>query len=174
MSSLSIKRREGNHAARKYRVDYAVKKDRSVSPLKYLVFFKTRDADALTAAFTEYSKKVSSGKQSVRLFLTSCGASSRSREIKPSSAPATRIRGWSYDKDQRQKADSHLARAAYHEQQTEGPPDHTEQKRTGRRRFWQRQDTVLAETKPDAMYVKTYPTSFVAIYPKEIFILEYF
>ena len=57
MSSLSIKRREGNHAARKYRVDYAVKKDRSISPLKYLVFFKARDADALTAAFTEYSKK---------------------------------------------------------------------------------------------------------------------
>lgn len=43
--------------ARKYGVDYAVKKDRSVSPLKYLVFFKARDADALTAAFTEFTAK---------------------------------------------------------------------------------------------------------------------
>lgn len=43
--------------ARKYGVDYAIKKDRSTSPPKYLVFFKARDADALTAAFTEYSSK---------------------------------------------------------------------------------------------------------------------
>ena len=41
--------------ARKYGVDYAVKKDRSCSPPKYLVFFKARDADALTSAFTEYT-----------------------------------------------------------------------------------------------------------------------
>ena len=41
--------------ARKYGVDFAVKKDRSVSPPKYLVFFKGRDADALTAAFKEYT-----------------------------------------------------------------------------------------------------------------------
>ena len=43
--------------ARKYGVDYAVKKDRSASPPKYLIFFKARDADALTAAFSEYTKK---------------------------------------------------------------------------------------------------------------------
>ena len=43
--------------ARKYGVDYAVKKDRSTSPPKYLIFFKGRDADALTAAFTEYTGK---------------------------------------------------------------------------------------------------------------------
>ena len=46
-----------DRVARKYGVDYAVKKDKSVSPPKYMVFFKARDADALTAAFTEYSKK---------------------------------------------------------------------------------------------------------------------
>lgn len=49
--------RSFDRVARKYGVDYAVKKDRTVSPPKYLVFFKARDADALTAAFTEYSKK---------------------------------------------------------------------------------------------------------------------
>ena len=50
--------------ARKYGVDFALKKDksgdkkdRSVSPPKYLVFFKGRDADALTAAFREYTAK---------------------------------------------------------------------------------------------------------------------
>ena len=38
--------------ARKYGVDYAVKKDRSSSPPKYLVFFKARDS-----AFTEYTNR---------------------------------------------------------------------------------------------------------------------
>lgn len=43
--------------ARKYGVDFAIKKDRGVTPPKYLVFFKGRDTDALTAAFTEYTAK---------------------------------------------------------------------------------------------------------------------
>ena len=49
--------RSFDRVARKYGVDYAVKKDRSVSPPKYLVFFKGRGADALTAAFTEFTAK---------------------------------------------------------------------------------------------------------------------
>jgi len=49
--------RDFDRIARKYGVDYAVKKDRSASPPKYLIFFKARDADALTAAFSEYSSK---------------------------------------------------------------------------------------------------------------------
>lgn len=47
--------RDFDRVARKYGVDYAIKKDRTVSPPKYLVFFKARDADALTAAFKEYT-----------------------------------------------------------------------------------------------------------------------
>ena len=43
--------------ARKYGVDYAIRRDASVDPPKYLVFFKAKDADALTAAFNEYSAK---------------------------------------------------------------------------------------------------------------------
>lgn len=46
-----------DRVARKYGVDYAVKKDASQTPPRYLVFFKARDADALTAAFTEFSAK---------------------------------------------------------------------------------------------------------------------
>ena len=36
---------------------YAIKRDRSSNPPKFLVFFKSRDADALTAAFNEYAGK---------------------------------------------------------------------------------------------------------------------
>ena len=41
--------------ARKYGVDFALKK--APDQGKYLVFFKARDKDALTAAFTEYTAK---------------------------------------------------------------------------------------------------------------------
>ena len=49
--------REFEHIARKYGVDYAIKRDRSSDPPKFLIFFKSRDADALTAAFNEYAGK---------------------------------------------------------------------------------------------------------------------
>jgi hypothetical protein len=42
--------------ARKYNVDFALKRDNAETPPKWLVFFKAKDADALTAAFKEYSK----------------------------------------------------------------------------------------------------------------------
>ena len=45
--------------ARKYGVDFALKKDTTSQPPRYLVFFKfSGSADALTAAFAEYSGKV--------------------------------------------------------------------------------------------------------------------
>ena len=44
--------------ARKYGVDYAITKDKFVLPPKYLVFFKARDADAMTAAFNAYSAEI--------------------------------------------------------------------------------------------------------------------
>lgn len=40
--------------ARKYNVDFAVKKDKTTEPPKYLVFFKGRDADAIAQAFKEF------------------------------------------------------------------------------------------------------------------------
>ena len=59
--------RDFERIARKYGVDYAVKKDRSASPPKYLIFFKARDADALTTAFTEYTgKKVKKAEKTER------------------------------------------------------------------------------------------------------------
>ena len=42
--------------ARKYDIDYSLKKDKSQDPPVYLVFFKARDADVMTAAFEEYAR----------------------------------------------------------------------------------------------------------------------
>ena len=42
--------------AARYNVDFAVKKDKTVNPPKYLVFFKAKDGDALTQAFKEFVK----------------------------------------------------------------------------------------------------------------------
>ena len=39
---------------KKYHVDFAVKKDKTTQPPRYLVFFKGRDADVLTQAFKEF------------------------------------------------------------------------------------------------------------------------
>lgn len=62
--------------ANKYGIDYALKKDTSEQPPRYLVFFKGRDVDVMTQAFKEFSaKKVrQSEKPSLRQKL------SRSRE----------------------------------------------------------------------------------------------
>lgn len=43
--------------AKKYHIDFALKKDTTETPPRYLVFFKGRDADVLTAAFQEFSAK---------------------------------------------------------------------------------------------------------------------
>ena len=43
--------------ANKYGVDFAVKRDTSHRPPKYLVFFKAPDTDAMTAAFREFTAK---------------------------------------------------------------------------------------------------------------------
>ena len=43
--------------ASKYGIDYALKKDTSEEPPRYLVFFKGRDVDVMTQAFKEFSAK---------------------------------------------------------------------------------------------------------------------
>ena len=43
-----------DRVARKYHIDYAVKKDKTLDPPKYFVFFKSRDQDAMTMAFKEF------------------------------------------------------------------------------------------------------------------------
>ena len=52
------------NTAKKYGIDFALKKDATETPPRYLVFFKGRDADVLTAAFKEFStKKLTQGKK---------------------------------------------------------------------------------------------------------------
>jgi len=43
--------------AKKYHIDFALKKDKTTEHLRYLVFFKSRDADAMTAAFHEFTNR---------------------------------------------------------------------------------------------------------------------
>ncbi len=72
-----------DRVARKYGVDYAIKKDKTGEIPKYLVFFKARDADALTAAFTEYSgrKAKNKDKPSVIKMLRALHASEIAKDI---------------------------------------------------------------------------------------------
>ena len=59
--------------AKKYGIDFALKKDSSTQPPRYLVFFEGRDADVMTAAFKEFSAKQLSQekKPSIRKLLSS-------------------------------------------------------------------------------------------------------
>lgn len=43
-----------NRTARKFNIDYSLKKDNSVSPSRYMVFFKAKDEDVMTAAFKSF------------------------------------------------------------------------------------------------------------------------
>ena len=69
----SIEVTDGNirsfeRVAKKYNVDFAIKKDKTAEPPKYLVFFKGRDADVIAQAFKEfvYGNEKKKGRVSVR------------------------------------------------------------------------------------------------------------
>ena len=49
--------RDFDRIARKYGVEYAIKRDKANDPPRFLIFFKSRDADALTAAMQEFTAK---------------------------------------------------------------------------------------------------------------------
>ena len=59
--------------AKKYGLDFSLKKDSSTASPRYLVFFKGRDADVMTAAFQEFTaKRLSQEKKpSIRKLLSS-------------------------------------------------------------------------------------------------------
>lgn len=56
--------RQFDRVARRFNVDYAFYK---TGPDKYLLFFKTGQADAMTACFSEYSRKVLDKSKSRRI-----------------------------------------------------------------------------------------------------------
>jgi len=82
---LSGSTRQFDRVARKYNVDYAFHK---VGPKKYLLFFKAGQADAITACFSEYSKKVlaksrrPSIRQQLKHFAEQARTQSKARELK--------------------------------------------------------------------------------------------
>lgn len=44
--------------AKKYGIDFSLKRDNSVKPARYYVFFRAKDVDVMTAAFREYTGKM--------------------------------------------------------------------------------------------------------------------
>ena len=44
--------------AKRYHIEYAIQKDLSTTPPRYMIYFKAQDTDALSAAFKEYSASV--------------------------------------------------------------------------------------------------------------------
>lgn len=49
--------RDFERVAKKYGVDFAVTKDKTQTPPKYTIFFKAKDADALTSIVEDYTQK---------------------------------------------------------------------------------------------------------------------
>lgn len=75
--------RDFDRIARKYGVDYAIKKVKDDDGKhKYVIFFKAKDADVLTQAFTEYTRKSAEreNKPSVRKLLQNLIARSKNKE----------------------------------------------------------------------------------------------
>lgn len=89
--------------ARKYGVDFALKKDKTGEVPKYLVFFKARDADALTAAFKEYTAKSDRKKERPSVLKSSAGSRKPQRTL---TRRRFAKRSWTHDEtDKLQKAD---------------------------------------------------------------------
>jgi len=58
--------RDFKKLANKYGVDFAIVKDKEGDPPKYTVFFKARDADAITQVLKEYASKQTKRKKSAK------------------------------------------------------------------------------------------------------------
>ena len=85
--------------AKKYGIDFALKKDATESPPRYLVFFKGRDADVLTAAFKEFSAKklTQEKKPSIRKLLSSRSKKPHRAETRNGQRSRTRTGRYRYE-----------------------------------------------------------------------------
>ena len=68
----TIEINEGNiksfeKVARKYNIDFAVKKDKTTEPPKYIIFFKAKDSDVLAQAFKEFVHQNEKNKDKVSI-----------------------------------------------------------------------------------------------------------
>jgi len=55
--------RDFKRIANKYGVDFAIVKDKNENPPRYTVFFKAKDADAITSVLKEYSDRLNKRKK---------------------------------------------------------------------------------------------------------------
>lgn len=82
--------RSFERVARKYGIDFSLKKDKSCQPPKYYVFFKSRDTEAMTGAFREYvaqnekKNEKTSFKDKLNKFMGIAQNANRDREMKKS------------------------------------------------------------------------------------------
>jgi len=81
--------------AKKYGIDFALKKDTTGEIPRYLVFFKGRDADAVTAAFREFSAKnlAKEKRPSIRKRLTKAKEQAKRQELERGEKIKNRDRG---------------------------------------------------------------------------------
>lgn len=81
--------------AKKYGIDFALKKDTTGEIPRYLVFFKGRDADAVTAAFREFSAKnlAQEKKPSIRRRLTQAKEQAKRQELERGEKVKVKDRG---------------------------------------------------------------------------------
>ena len=81
--------------AKKYGLDFALKKDTSGEHTRYMVFFKGRDADVITAAFREFSAKnlAKEKKPSIRRRLTKAKEQAKRQELERGEKVKNRDRG---------------------------------------------------------------------------------
>lgn len=79
--------------AKKYGLDYALKKDKSQKPPKYIIFFKGKDIDVINMAFEEYSQKQLRQKPSIRKTL------SKMKELAKTINPKDRARRHEQERD---------------------------------------------------------------------------
>jgi len=81
--------------AKKYGIDFALKKDTTGEIPRYLVFFKGRDVDAVTAAFREFSAKnlAKEKKPSIRKRLTKAKEQTKRQDLERGEKIKNRDRG---------------------------------------------------------------------------------
>lgn len=68
--------------ARKYKIDFAVKKDNTEEPPKYLIFFKAKDANTVNKAFKEYAYKITHAKPSLMKSLQNARQQAKNKDLK--------------------------------------------------------------------------------------------
>jgi|GEM_PF-235455 len=74
--------------AKKYGIDYAIRKDNSEMPPRYLVFFKAPDAEAFNSAFKEYSASLLNRDKRPSVPVSACGVLSICLRVMVTTTPA--------------------------------------------------------------------------------------